>query len=184
MKFFMFAASTNSQSINKKLITLAAKLIRQAGHEAQLCEFGEFDLPLYNADLNQKIGLPENAVAFIHKMHSAQGTIIASPEYNFSIPGTLKNLIDWVSRSNPQAWKNQRILLMSASPALVGGNRGLWATRVPLEACGADVFPDMFSLANAYQAFTDEGELKDDALTARLKSTLAEFTQLVSVLQK
>ncbi len=183
MKLFMFAASSSSQSINRKLIQLVANLVHSMKQEVELCEFSEFDLPLYNADQNQQLGLPQNAQKFIQKMQAADGIIIASPEYNFSIPGTFKNLIDWVSRANPQPWKNQRILLMSASPALVGGNRGLWAARIPLEACGADVFPEMFSLASAYQAFDEQGELKDKNLQARLKSNLEEFIQQVGLLK-
>lgn len=184
MKFFMFAASSNSQSINRKLIQLAANCVKSMKQEVELYEFSEFDLPLYNADQNEQSGLPKNALKFIEIMHAADATIIASPEYNFSIPGTFKNLIDWVSRANPQPWKNQSILLMSASPALVGGNRGLWAARVPLEACGADVFPEMFSLANAYQAFDGQGELKDKNLQTRLKSNLEEFIAQVKLLKK
>jgi chromate reductase, NAD(P)H dehydrogenase (quinone) len=116
------------------------------------------------------------------RMKHADAVVISSPEYNFSIPGTLKNLIDWVSRENPMPWKGVRMLLMSASPSLVGGNRGLWATRVPLECCGAIVHPDMFSLASAYEAFDAQGNLKDQALSNRLKATVQTFTQFVETL--
>jgi hypothetical protein len=67
------------------------------------------------------------------------------------------------------------ILLMSASPSLVGGNRGLWATRIPLECCGAYVSPDMFSLASAYDAFDDQGNLKDVKLQERFTQTIANY---------
>src|SRR5205807_813524 len=79
--------------------------------------------------------------------------IISSPEYNGSMSGALKNLIDWTSRFRPQPFDTRHGLLLAASPSLAGGNRGLWALRIPLEHLGARVFPDMFSLAMAHRAF-------------------------------
>ena len=72
--------------------------------------------------------------------------------------GGLKNAIDWVSRARPQPFNGKQGLLLSASPSMAGGNRGLWALRVPLEHLGARVYPDMFSLAQAHQAFDANGE--------------------------
>ena len=63
--------------------------------------------------------------------------MISSPEYNYSISGVLKNLIDWVSRARPMPWRGKSIYLMSAAPSPMGGIRGLWQTRIPLEGCGA-----------------------------------------------
>jgi hypothetical protein len=64
---------------------------------------------------------------------------------------------------------------MSASPSLVGGNRGLWALRVPLEATGACLHPDMFSLPTAHQAFDESGALKDAKSAGRLEKTVGAF---------
>ncbi len=77
-------------------------------------------MPLYNADIQNTQGFPAAVTEFIKRMHNANGIIISSPEYNFSMPGTLKNLIDWVSRITPMPWNKQNILLLSASPSLVG----------------------------------------------------------------
>jgi chromate reductase, NAD(P)H dehydrogenase (quinone) len=70
---------------------------------------------------------------------------IASPEYNASMPGLLKNAIGWVSRFRPQPFNEHHVLLISASPSMVGENRSLWSLRIPLEHLGARVYPDMFS---------------------------------------
>ena len=83
--------------------------------------------------------------------------MISSPEYNASLPGVLKNAVDWVSRFRPQPFNERHGLLLSASPSMVGGNRGLWALRVPFEHLGARIYPDMFSLAQAHQALDDDG---------------------------
>lgn len=179
MKFLMFAASLRKDSVNKKLINLTAKLLQESGNTADLADFSEFNLPLYNADIQDNEGFPKVLHDFVERLNKSDGLIMSVPEYNFSIPGTLKNLIDWVSRLNPQPWRNQRILLLSASPSLVGGNRGLWHTRVPLETCGSFVFPDMFSLASAYEAFDGVNELKDKKLQERLKTMLNDFVTFV-----
>lgn len=104
--------------------------------------------------------------------------MIASPEYNFSMPGVLKNAIDWVSRFRPQPFNEKHALLLSASPSMVGGNRGLWALRIPLEHLGARVFPDMFSLAQAHTAFTDDGRLANPDLMTRFERTMRAFLDL------
>lgn len=176
MKLLMLAASLRRASFNKQLIDLTASIAKRHGIETQVIEFKDYELPFYNADDQDTYGLPHNAEKFIKDMHSADGLILAVPEYNYAIPGVLKNLIDWVSRAKPMPWAKQQILLMSASPSLVGGNRGLWSTRVPLEACGAFVFPNMFSLASSHQAFSTEGQLTDTELQKRLEELLLSFT--------
>ena len=103
--------------------------------------------------------------------------MIASPEYNASMPGTLKNLIDWASRFRPQPFDGRHGLLLSASPSLAGGNRGLWALRMPLEHLGSRIFPDMFSLAAANKAIAD-GHIADAALRARFETNMQAFLSL------
>ena len=76
------------------------------------------------------------------------------------MPGFLKNAIDWTSRFRPQPFNGRQTLLLSASPSMAGGNRGLWALRVPLEHLGARVYPDMLSLAQANSAM-DRVETSD-----------------------
>jgi chromate reductase, NAD(P)H dehydrogenase (quinone) len=180
MKLLMFAASLREESCNKKLIHVAAKIAKEQGAVVDLVDFSEFTAENYNADIQDNVGFPPEISRFTESLHKNDGLIISSPEYNFSTPGTLKNLIDWVSRLNPMPWKGYPILLMSASPSLVGGNRGLWSTRIPLEACGGFIFPDMFSLASAYTAFDDDNQLKDPNLLARLRQTMIEFMPYVA----
>lgn len=183
MKIMLMAASLRKDSVNKKLIHLVDNLLKQQGIACDLADMAEFDMPLYDGDLQDREGIPAGAKQFIARMHAADGLIIASPEYNFSIPGTLKNLIDWVSRAQPMPWTKQNIALMSASPSLVGGNRGLWHTRVPLEACGANVYSDMFSLSSAYSAFNENGQFVDAKLQERLNNTLVGFVHFAKALQ-
>jgi chromate reductase len=175
MQLLLFAASVRKDSHNKQLIQIAAELAKAQQAQVDVADFAEFYMPLYDPNLNAEQGLPESALRFIERLQKVAGVIIASPEYNFSIPAPLKNLIDWISRAKPQPLAGRRILLMSASPSLVGGNRGLWATRVPLEACGAFVFPEMFSLAASHEAFDAQGQLKQKELHERLKGNVDGF---------
>jgi chromate reductase len=183
MKLFMFAASLRKDSCNKKLIQIIAQIIKEQGMVADFADFSEFSAPLYNEDIQNNVGFPAEILHFTQRLQEADGLIISSPEYNFSTPGTLKNLIDWVSRIKPMPWKGYPILLMSASPSLVGGNRGLWSTRIPLEACGGLVFPDMFSLAGAFTAFDEHGNLKESQLHNRLRQNVTEFIDYVAALK-
>ena len=113
----------------------------------------DFDSPLYDYDVEAEAGVPLGVVSFAERLKGADGFIVASPEYNASMPGVVKNLIDWASRLRPQPFNGKQALLMSASPSMVGGNRGLWSLRIPLEHLGMRVYPDMFSLAQAHKAF-------------------------------
>jgi NAD(P)H-dependent FMN reductase len=168
MKLLAIAASLRRESLNRKLIEVAAALARDAGIEVDLADFHEFDMPLYDADLQAQSGFPSGARELARRIESTDGLMIASPEYNYSIPGTLKNAIDWVSRMKPMPLANKHGMLLSASSSLVGGIRGLWALRIPLEGLGVMLYPGMFALAEAQKAFDDQGRLKDTAVQERL----------------
>jgi NAD(P)H-dependent FMN reductase len=178
MRILAFAASVRASSLNRRLALLEASIARAAGAEVDLAEFREFDMPLYDGDLDAEGGLPRGALELQRRIHEADAILIASPEYNYSIPGSLKNAIDWVSRARPMPWRGKSIYLSSASPSPIGGIRGLWQTRIPLEGCGALVFPDMFSLANADRAFDDAGRLRDPAAMERLEREVTGFVRL------
>jgi chromate reductase len=93
--------------------------------------------------------------------------------------GVLKNTIDWVSRFRPQPFNGKQALLMAASPSMSGGKVGLWALRVPLEHLGARVYPDMFALAQAHQAFDALGKIADPKLQKWFETTVDCFIDLV-----
>jgi chromate reductase len=139
----------------------------------------EFDCPSINQDLEVNNFHPKGAAEFHKRILANDAFIISSPEYNGSMPGLIKNAIDWVSRFRPQPFNEHHALLMSASPSMGGGNRALWTLRMPLEHLGARVFPDMFSLATAHKAFTAEGNITDETLSKRFEANLVAFMQLV-----
>ena len=179
IRLLVFAASMRADSLNARLVRLAAAAVEASGGNVDLASMREFDAPSYDGDLEDAEGMPPGAAAFLERLEAADAFIICSPEYNGSMPGVLKNAIDWVSRARPQPFNERHGLLLSASPSMVGGNRGLWALRVPLEHLGARVYPDMFSLAQAHLAFDDAGDLIDERRRERLDATILKFLDLV-----
>jgi chromate reductase, NAD(P)H dehydrogenase (quinone) len=178
MKILAFAASLRKGSYNGKLVGAIADILRSLGGEVDLADFRDFDMPLYDYDLQTAEGLAPGAEALRKRIERAAAVVIASPEYNYSISGILKNAIDWVSRARPMPWRGRSVYLVSASPGPIGGIRGLWQTRIPLEGCGALVFPDMFALAHADRAFADDGRLVDAAAAQRLQQQVIGFYRL------
>jgi NAD(P)H-dependent FMN reductase len=175
MKLLAFAASLRRDSYNRKLIDLASQIARDAGVTVDVADFAEFDMPFYNGDVQKVSGLPPGALELHQRIAESDGMMIASPEYNYSFPGTLKNALDWISRARPMATAGKTGLLLSASPSLVGGIRGLWQLRIPLEGMGVTLHPTMFALSKAQDAFNDEGGLKDGPLAERLKGTVEKY---------
>jgi NAD(P)H-dependent FMN reductase len=175
MKIFLLAASLRKESSNKALINICAEHLKH-NHEVDLAEFSEFDVPLYNGDIEEKDGVPQNAQNFAQRICEADKVIFSVPEYNYSVPGAFKNLIDWASRIRPMPYKGLKTLILTASPAACGGNRSYWHTKIPLEGCGAFVYPGTFSLAKTYETLDSKGELRDAKLLQQLHSLLNEFT--------
>lgn len=179
VRFLVFSASLRADSLNSRLAQLASATIRAHGGEVDPASMEEFDAPSYDADAERATGSPQGPDEFRRRLQSADAFVVASPEYNGSMPGLLKNLIDWVSRFRPQPFNERHGLLMSASPSMAGGNRGLWALRVPFEHLGARIYPDMFSLAKANKAFDSDGRIANEQLQERFESNIANFMDLV-----
>src|SRR5919202_1843796 len=155
VRVLIFGASLRRGSLNDRLAALAASVAEQKGGVVDLAQMADFDCPSYDQDVEKEDGVPAGAQRLRERLVTADAFIIASPEYNASVPGGLKNVIDWASRFRPQPFNGRQGLLLSASPSMAGGNRGLWALRVPLEHLGARVYPDMFSLSQAHEALGD-----------------------------
>src|SRR5215467_12696065 len=129
-RILAFAGSTRKDSFNKKLVKIASLGAKEEGADITIVDLQDFQMPLYDQDLEQRDGLPINARKFKSLLLTHQGFLISSPEYNSSITGILKNTIDWASRQEsgeiPLAcFKDKVAAIMSASPGGYGGLRGL-----------------------------------------------------------
>ena len=131
VSFLVFSASLREGSLNTRLAELAAGAIESNGGTVDYGSMAKFDCPSYNGDVQREQGFPAGADELRRRLEASDAFVICSPEYNASMPGVLKNAVDWVSRFHPQPFHERHALLLSASPSMVGGNRGVWALRVP-----------------------------------------------------
>src|SRR5438477_10558079 len=115
LSFLVFSASLRNDSLNTRLAKLAALAIEKNGGKVDFANMNEFDCASFNQDLETKGIIPDGAKEFRKRLLSNDAFIISSPEYNCSMPGFLKNAVDWVSRVRPQPFNERHALLMSAS---------------------------------------------------------------------
>lgn len=186
-RILAFAGSTRQESHNKKLLPIAARGAREAGAEVTVIDLKDYPLPLFDEDLEKAAGMPDNGRKLKQLFIEHDGFLIASPEYNSSITGLMKNTIDWVSRpaaGEPAlvAYTGKAAALMSASPGALGGLRGLVHLRSILGNIGVLVLPGQLAVARAFEAFNPDGSLKDanqrtgiDNLGASLATMLAKL---------
>lgn len=168
-RILAFSGSIRRDSWNRRLVRLAADACRAAGAETTLIDLADYPLPPYNGDDEARDGLPDNALRLkaLFKAHDA--LLIASPEYNGSVPPLLKNTLDWVSRewqgeSGLLPYRNKVAAMLAASPGQYGGMRMLPHLRQILNTLGVLVLPGQFSLAHAASGFDEEnGALKAPA---------------------
>lgn len=185
-KVLALAGSLRAGSYNRKLLAVASALARKAGAEVATVDLKELALPVYNGDDEESKGLPESARRLKRMMKASDGFLIASPEYNSSIPGGLKNALDWASRAEEgegalEAFRGKSAALLSASPGALGGLRGLAALRSMLGNIGVLVIPEQVALSKADEAFNEDGSLKDPK---RLAALVAEIQAFVALLRK
>jgi NAD(P)H-dependent FMN reductase len=182
VRLLAVAASLRQVSLNRRLLRVAVDAARRGGATVDVAEFHEFDMPLFNGDVQERDGFPPGARELARRLEAVDGLLLASPEYNFSLPGTLKNAIDWVSRMRPVPLRGKSAFLLAASNGAIGGIRGLWQLRIPLEGLGVFVYPDMFTLPRGGEAFTEEGGLKDGPTQERLETLLRGYLRAAAAL--
>lgn len=175
MRILAFAASLKETSLNRRLLRLAARLAAEGGAEVDIADFRDFVCPNYDADLEKAEGVPAGAVRLGKQLNEVDGILLSSPEYNSSLPGTLKNTIDWVSRLKPLPWRGKSGLLMSVSDGAFGGIRGLWQLRIPLEVLGVALMPDMYALPMGKSAFNEDGTLAEAGRHQRLERLVTAY---------
>jgi len=164
--------SLRSRSYNQFALRAAAGLM-PPGMALQVYDYS--DVPLYNGDVEAR-GIPEPVQKLRAAIEAADGVLIASPEYNFSVPGVLKNAIDWMSRTNPQPFKGKPVAIMTATQGPLGGGRSQYEWRKILGAVDALalVKPEVF-MSLAQNRFDADGQLTDAATTKAIETQMAAF---------
>jgi chromate reductase len=189
IKLLAFSGSLRADSLNKKLVKVAAAGAEAAGAEVTVLNLKDYPMPQYDHDWFAENGFPESVLTLKALCKSSHGFLIASPEYNGSVTGALKNLIDWLSRSEPgeaplalACFKGKTAGIMATSPGGLGGLRGLRHLREILEGIGVLVIPDQKAVPNAYQMFDDAGQLTDADQRASIEAIGARVATVASKL--
>ncbi|WP_017654447.1 NADPH-dependent FMN reductase [Fortiea contorta] len=185
IKILSFAGSSRIESFNKKLVKVASVGAKNAGAEVNFIDLLDYPMPLFNEDLEAQEGLPESVLKFKALLRNHQGFLIGCPEYNGSITPLLKNAIDWATRLEPgeqglSSFNGKVAALLAASPGGLGGIRGLVHVRAILEGIGVIVIPNQKGIPNAYEAFDEQGQLKDEKQMQAVQAIAQKLVQITS----
>jgi NAD(P)H-dependent FMN reductase len=187
LKILVIPGSLRTGSHNARLAAAAAHQFARAGAEVTRISLSDFPLPIYDGDLQNKSGVPKNAVNLKRMISAHHGILIVTPEYNSSVPPLLKNTIDWVSRvqdpheTRGEVFCGRAFAIAAASENRLGGTRALAALRLILTACRALVIPNQIALSFAMDAYDDRERLKHQADSDSLG---AMVRQLIDISQR
>ncbi len=180
MKIITFAGSLRKDSLNKKVCRNVMNYVQQNKlAEIEFIDLKALDIPVYDGDIETAQGLPGGVQKLCAKIHEVDALIIATPEYNGSIAAALKNALDWISREKVVSIAGKHVLMCAASPGALGGVRGLWHSRVPFEALGCHVYPDMMGFSKAHELFDSEDQILDEKTKLRFEKLIQNFIQFV-----
>ena len=188
-KILVFAGSTRTGAYSGKTADVAQKELALLGAEVTRISLGDYPLPIMDQDYEVEHGIPENAYRLCRLMIAHDGVLIATPEYNGSVPPLLKNAIDWVSRVRKDGEKPVKpyagkvAALCSSSDGNFAGIRGLYHLRAVLMNCGVEIVTPQCSVARAGQAFDENGRFRDERTRQAMENvcrTLIDRARLLS----
>jgi len=179
MHIVTICGSLRKESYNRRLLGLAEAALVELKAEVDFIDLREHPLPLYDADIESENGLPPEIWKIKARIAAAQGIVIASPEYNGSIPGALKNMIDWTSRGESQPWAVKVIGLMGATTGMWGTQRMMPHLRQSFQILGGLVIPQQVNVREAGKVWNAEGILLDEKLPGSVEKFAREFLQTV-----
>lgn len=182
-KLIFLAGSARKESVNKTLAKAAAEKAESLGAEVTYIDLRDYDAPLFCEDYEAEHGMPQSIKDLKTLFAAHDGFLIASPEYNSTFSPLLKNTLDWMSRSGEDGvncFQGKVSAIMAASPGPQGGLRGLPTLRNLLSNIamhGTHVIPAQFALGHAYDAFGEDGALKDE--NPMFNAVIEQFVETV-----
>ncbi len=176
-KILAFAGSLREKSYNKRVLKVAIEGARNAGAEVTYIDLKDYPMPIYNSDLQDNQGFPPIATALQRLLLEHDGLLIASPEYNGSLPAALKNAIDWTSRANGDiktgdCFKGKVAAIMTASPGGFGGIRCLGHLRDVLTVLLVNTLPSEIAVGKVGGMFDGDG---DEMTNSTMKGMLEDL---------
>lgn len=189
VKILAFSGSSRKESYNQKLVKIAAKGAERAGAQVSVINLEDFPMPLFNQDFELEQGMPKAARDFKQLLIDHDGFLIASPEYNSAFSPLLKNAIDWASRREDDelpllAYRGKFAAIMSASPGVLGGLRGLAFLRLVLSNIGVTVLATQQAVAQADKSFDADGDLVSEKMQEDILNLGKELTEILYKLKK
>lgn len=192
LNILIIAGSSRTNSLNRQLAAFAARRARADGLIVSELDLRTLDLPVYDGDLEARVGIPDGARQLLQALLRCDALVIVTPEYNGFPTPLLINAFDWLSRvtaSSTQvagltATANKPVALLSASPGPGGALRSMNFLRQYLQMAFAMlVVPQQFALGKAHEAFNDSGELKDVRAAQSVQGVLNAVTVLATALK-
>ena len=188
-RILVFAGSIRTGAYSGRTADAAQRELAMQGAEVTRLSLADYPMPILDQDLEKESGVPENALKLARQLAAHDGLLIATPEYNGSIPPLLKNAIDWVSRVrtdggrpfHPMAGKP--VALCSSSSGRFAGIRCIAHLRLVLVRCRMEVITPECSVPTGSEAFADDGSLNDEGLRQSMETlaaTLIERARLLS----
>ncbi|HLO39229.1 MAG TPA: NAD(P)H-dependent oxidoreductase [Lacibacter sp.] len=174
-----FCGSLRKESYNKKLLLIAQKLLEADGCTFQLLST---EMPPYNADEDTPLAQsrPQAVEQCRQQLQEADGLLIVSPEYNYSLPGHLKNALDWASRGGDSPLRNKPVAVIGASTSMTG------TARMQVQVLSIFLYMDMkpvyqpeVMIADAANKFDEQGQLTNVKSFQLLRKKLAALQQLI-----
>ncbi len=184
-KILAFAGSNRKDSYNRQALALAVGGARDAGADVTVADLRDFPMPIYDADFHHESGVPAAMLALRELMVSANGLLVASPEYNASITPLLKNTIDWLSQSvdanDKNVFGNKVCGLLGASPGAFGTIRALPHVSYILSNLGTLVLP-IVAVPKAHELVNADGSVRDERAAKMLRELGAKVCHTISKL--
>ena len=184
-KILAFAGSLREHALSKRVLKIAIKGAEKAGAQVTYVDLRDYPMPMYDLDEHEKKGFDEKALAFQGLLTQHDGFLIASPEYNGSLPAALKNAIDWASRPSDKyprsaMFSGKFAAMMSSSPGSLGGVRSLSHLRGVLTSISVNVLPQEIAVPFAEEKFVgNDKEMIDEAMKARLEDLGALLVEML-----
>ncbi len=165
------SGSLRKESYNTKLLHMAVDMFGPCDFT-----FGDIRFPLFDNDLQQSQGIPAEVQALSDQIAAADAVIIASPEYNQSLPGGLKNALDWVSRTEGSPWKHKPVAIINAAAGRTGGARSNYALRLALAPFNTRLLqgPEVL-VAMARKEFDEQGNLENERYLKALATLMEDL---------
>lgn len=172
VRVLAIAGSLRQASLNHKLLRCGIAALRRHGAEVEEFDLHSVTIPMYDQDIEDADGLPPGVLELKRRIAEVDGLLFAVPEYNSSVPGGFKNVLDWTSRGTEDVLRGKVGAIMSASPGGFGGIRMNTHLRQIMRALGILTIYDQVTVSRAHEAFAEDGSLVSPH-TANLVETLA-----------